>query len=567
MPPVFDPTGPIVPPERRPARRRLAAAAAAGSLALVGVAGVVVGASDGAGPTGLRTAEVGTHEVVETLDLTGTVSPVAQGSVAFPTDGTVATVDVAVGDRVEIGQRLATLDTGDLDDAVVAATEALEVAQLSLEQALDGETVTDAPASDGVSGSPTGRQPTAVGGPVLSAEVLPIAAASSSGVTDEEIAAAQQAVLDAATAATEALTAADASLALAVDVCAAVGQPDASPTAVEDCRAALAEVAADQQAAAAALTTRAEAADALDALLAERATEAPPTTTEPPPTTTSEPEVRPPSTSSPSAPSSPSVEEQGAPSDAESEGPSYSAEELIAYQSDVDAAAAQLVVARQALDQAVIVSPLAGTVATVGLAIGDAVTAGSSTATIVVVGDGGYEITTTVAVDDLATLEVGQPATVEVDGADDPLTGEVVSIGLTSTEGDSGRVHPVTIGLSAPEEDLRNGTLADLSIALATSTDAVAVPTSSVAMTGDRATVTVLDDEGGTSTVPVVLGAVGGAYVEVAGVEVGTVVVIADLSEPLPETSSSSSDGGPGLDEIRGPGGPGPAVMIGPPPG
>lgn len=549
--PTFDPTGPIVPPARRGGRRRLAAAAAAGSLALVGVAGVVVGATDGAGPSGLRTAEVGTHEVVEELDLTGTVSPVAQGSVAFPTAGTVATVDVTVGDRVELGQRLATLDTGALDDAVVAATEALEVAQLSLEQALAGEEVTDPSSSSSSSGSPTGRQPMALGGPVLGAEVLPI-----------DIAAAQQAVLEAATAATEALGAADASLALAVDVCAAVGQPDASPTAVEDCQAALAQVVTDQQEAAAALTARGEAADALDALLAERAAEEPPAT-EPP--TVEQPAPSQPSTPAtreeqPSAPSAP-TEETAAPDAA-------SAEELIAYQSDVDAAAAQLVVAQQALDQATIVSPLTGTVASVGIAVGDEVTAGSSTATVVVVGDGGYEIATTVAVDDLAELEVGQPATVSVDGVDDPITGSVVAIGLTSTEGDSGRVYPVTVGLSS-SDDLRHGTLADLSIAIATSTDAVAVPASAIDMAGDRARVTVLDDSGETRSVPVVLGAVGGAYVEVSGVEVGTVVVIADLAEPLPETSSSSSDGSAGVDEVRGGptgGGGAPTVILGPPP-
>ncbi|HEX7133628.1 MAG TPA: biotin/lipoyl-binding protein [Iamia sp.] len=569
MPPI-DPTSPIVPPVRRPVRRRLAAAAAAGSLAVIGVAGAVVGAADTTDPSGLRTAEVGRQEVVETLDLTGTVEPVAEAAVAFPTAGTVASVEVAAGDVVEIGQILATLDTAELDAAVVAAEEALAVAQLSLEQALAGEEVTDAPADGATTGSPDGRQPTAVGIPVLSAEVLPVAEETASGVTDEEVAAAQQAVLDAAAAADEALIAADTSLALATDVCAALGEPDASPTVADDCRAALEQVVADQQAAAAALTARGEAADALDALLAERAAEEPveeePPATTPPSTTPSAPST------TPSAPSddsrgadtdTPSAPESAAPSGTDTTS-SPSAEELIAYQSAVDAAAAQLVVAVQALDQATIVSPLAGTVASVGLAPGDEVTAGSSTSTVIVVGDGGYEVATTVAVDDLAELEVGQPVTVAVDGFAAPVTGEVVSIGLSSTEGDSGRTYPVTIGLTS-SDGLRHGTLADLSIALETSTDAVAVPTSAVDLSGAQATVTVVDEDGSTRAVPVVLGAVGGAYVEVTGVDVGEVVVLADLSEPLPESSGTSSSNG-AADEMIGPrGGAGPVMMA--PPG
>ncbi len=524
--PTFDPAAPIVPPVRRRGRRRLAAAAAAGSLAVVGVAGLVVGASDGGGPTGLRTAEVAEREVVETLALTGTVTPVDQASVAFPTTGTVASVGVAVGDRVEVGQELATLATDELDAAVVAAEEQLALAELALEQALAGEPVTDAPSDGTTSGSPDGRQPTGLV-PMLTAEVQPI---DPDAVTDEEVAAAQQAVLDAAIAADDALATAAASLALATDVC-SVDEPVA-----EDCRAALDRAAADQQAASVALAARDAAADALDALLARRASEEPEQPEPTPPT----PSTAPGRTEAPSA-DTPSGAETGAPTDGVAEEPvteEASAEEMIARQSAVGAAAAQVAVAQQALDQATIVSPLAGTVVAVGLAAGDEVTAGSTTATVTVVGDGGHQVTTTVAVDDLAELEVGQPATVAVDGLADPVTGEVVAVGLTSTEGDSGRVYPVTIGLPA-SDGLRAGTLADLSIALATSTDAVTVPASAIDLSGARATVTVVDDGGATSTVPVTLGAVGGAYVEVTGVEVGTVVVLADLSEPQPFTTRS----------------------------
>jgi HlyD family secretion protein len=89
----------------------------------------------------------------------------------------------------------------------------------------------------------------------------------------------------------------------------------------------------------------------------------------------------------------------------------------------------------------------------------------------------------------------------------------------------------------------------------------VTVPTSAIDLSGAQATVTVVGEDGGTEAVPVVLGAVGGAFVEVTGVEVGTVVVLADLSEPLPETEGGG-DGGTG-----GEGGGPEMVMMGRPPG
>ncbi len=601
-PPAIDPTAPIVIPARRPVRRRLAIAVAAGSLLAVGVTGAVVGASDAAGRSGLRTAEVDRQEVVETLDLTGTIAPVARAAVAFPTGGTVETVDVVPGDRVEIGEVLATLDTDDLDDAIVAAEEAVAAAELSLEQALAGEQVTGDPDGATPSGSSTGRQPTAVGAGSSLADlvVVPVAAAATPSATsdrsssDAELAAAQQAVLAAAQAVDDALATADASLALAAEVCGALdGATGDDGTLARQCQSALAQVLADQQVAAEALDALGSASDALDALLAARAEDQ------------AEDEADPGAdpggdagggggapTSSPSTDGgSAAAAGEGAPSGGDgvagaptgasdgsgaagADGTSAStqeasAEQLVAYQSAVDAAAAQLAVAEQALDQATIVSPLAGTVVSVDLAVGDDVTAASSTSTVIVVGDGGYEVTTTVAVDDVADVEIGQAARVSVDGIAAAVEGEVVAVGLTPVTGDSGRVYPVTIGLTSSAE-VRSGTLAEVALELDRSTDAVAVPTSAVDLSGDQARVTVVDDDGSTRAVPVVLGAVGGAYVEVEGVEVGATVVLADLAEPLPDRASESTGGGatfggpPGVD---GSGGRPSMVLSGGPPG
>src|SRR5205085_3916652 len=107
--------------------------------------------------------------------------------------------------------------------------------------------------------------------------------------------------------------------------------------------------------------------------------------------------------------------------------------DLIALQKAVDAASGQVAVAEQARQQATIVSPIRGTVVAANLGVGDAVTASSTTATVVVAGNGGYETVTMVKVTDLPNLHVGQAASILPDGSDTVLPGHVASIGPWST--------------------------------------------------------------------------------------------------------------------------------------
>ena len=225
---------------------------------------------------------------------------------------------------------------------------------------------------------------------------------------------------------------------------------------------------------------------------------------------------------------------------------SPSSADLIAYQKAVDAAEADLLVAQQGVKQATILSPIDGTVVAVDLAVGDAVEAGSSTARIVVVGPGGYEVTATIGVDELPDIDLGQQATVQPDGSDRSLTGEVVAIGLAATSTDSGATtYPVTIALD-DDEGLRNGMVASVSIVTDASEGALVVPTSAVRPTGGSYVVMVLEDGAPTAT-DVEVGAVGATWTEVtSGVEEGDEVVLADLDEPLPSSATASSNGDQG---------------------
>src|SRR3954451_16697982 len=111
-----------------------------------------------------------------------------------------------------------------------------------------------------------------------------------------------------------------------------------------------------------------------------------------------------------------------APSSASSLGPSSA--ELVADQPVVDAAQADVTAAQQNLAQGTIGSPIDGTVAAVNMKAGDHVAAASSTETVVVVGPGGYEVSTTVPVADIGTVKPGQSASVLPDGSSSAIDGK-----------------------------------------------------------------------------------------------------------------------------------------------
>jgi HlyD family secretion protein len=95
--------------------------------------------------------------------------------------------------------------------------------------------------------------------------------------------------------------------------------------------------------------------------------------------------------------------------------------------------------------------------------------------------------------------------------------------------------------LADPVGSLPDGGLASVSIVTGDTRGVTAVPTSAVTTSTTGHTVVVVDG-GKTSTVDVQVGTVGSRWTEVTGgLEVGQVVVLADLSEALPGTATSGS--------------------------
>ncbi|MET0729162.1 MAG: HlyD family efflux transporter periplasmic adaptor subunit [Acidimicrobiales bacterium] len=517
--------------------RRLAAA---GLVALLAFMVVAVAANGQTSSGHYRTATATTSSVDQVLQSVATIEPVTQAAVAFPIAGTVESVDVAVGDRVAVGTSLATLETASLERTLRQQQAALDQAELTLERALNGEAVGTGIDPSGGSGAipasyeTEGEDSSAV---VDLTDIQTIAAQS--GPSDADIAAAQQALLGAQQQADAALAAVQPAIDNATSVCAAVGSADAAgfPAALTACTDAIAAVTTAQQAAQSSQAAVSSAAATLDDLLAQRAAalgEQPPPTTQP-----TQPSQPAPSTggTGPELGSVPSTGSGGG-------GSSVSSERLIALQRAVDAAALEVIVAQQAVAQAAIASPIAGTVIAVNMTPGDEVDAASATANIIISGRGGYEATVNVSVDDLADLEVGQAATVRPDGSDEEIEGEVVAIGVAANAGS----FPITIGLDGNTRRLGNGATATADITTSAAEDVLTVPTSAVAVDGETASVQVPDGDD-TEAVTVEIGAVGATLTEItSGLEAGQEVVLADLDEPLPgsATDTSSTTLGPG---------------------
>ncbi len=555
-------------PNRR--RRRTAAIACVVVVALL-VAALGISAAFGSSGSEYRTAVAGPQQVDSVLTGVATIEPVAQAAVAFPVSGTVASVNVKVGDPVTAGGVLASLDAQSLEQALHTKEASLAQAQLTLEKALSGQSVGGVGSSGSGSGSSSfgASSPGATAsayrtGPTASAVLTAFTPPSTTTPaatpgSDPVLAADQQAVLAAQQRVDAAMHDADAAVSAVGVACAAflgASAPAASaspPAAITTpdptaCQHAITAAQSAQQALAAAQKDLAAASSALDAALAQRAA-TPPTTTVP---ASGTPAAGGPgaggATGATGANGSGGASTTGASRTGSTSGSSPTAADLVADQASVDAATYAVSAAQQAVDAAVIASPLAGTVVGVNMNVGDRVSANSSTEDVVVAGTGGYEISTSISVDNLPSVSVGQPATVVPDGLHHDLTGKVVAIGVVpASTSATATLYHVIVGLTNPNVSLHDGATGTVSIVTKHARAALAVPTSAVTTTRNRHVVTVLRS-GSPTVVAVQTGVTGSQWTEItSGLRSGDEVVLADASAPLPGSATASTGSTTGI--------------------
>jgi HlyD family secretion protein len=121
----------------RVSRRRgpwLATAAAVAVLAGVAVGYLLLG-NDKVESAAPPTVQIGRGDVTSSVAASGKVQPVSTRELAFSRAGTLASVNVKVGDSVTAGQTLAAIDPADAQQAVDQAEDALAEAKQSLSDA------------------------------------------------------------------------------------------------------------------------------------------------------------------------------------------------------------------------------------------------------------------------------------------------------------------------------------------------------------------------------------------------------------------------------------------------
>jgi multidrug efflux pump subunit AcrA (membrane-fusion protein) len=128
---------------------------AAVSLAVIAAIGISV-ATASAGSTNSRwvTATAVSGDVTQTYLATGTISRLNTVTASFSATGTVNKVLVSVGDTVDAGQTLATVDTRALKLAVLEAETAVARAELSLYNAKHPASTSTTAASSSKTKSP-----------------------------------------------------------------------------------------------------------------------------------------------------------------------------------------------------------------------------------------------------------------------------------------------------------------------------------------------------------------------------------------------------------------------------
>lgn len=545
--------------------RIIGAGVVTGALVLAG-GGIAWASASGTG-SGYRTAVAETGSVDETLSLSGALASATRRDRAFAASGTVTAVNVKVGDTVAAGDVLATIDDSALQDAVDAAASKLATAQQTLADDLASQSSTSSSASSSAASSATASTPsgsasgsggtsgassaaiTAAVARVKEAQqnLLTLAAAANTALAD-----AQSSLADSATVCQPFL---DASLVADADPADPADPADVDPTAGTDdadpsaltleavqqllvaCQQAIAGT-GDTQAVVQAAQSAVQAAMAeLDTAITELTDAAGAASGGGAGSSGS-------SGGSASASGSSSAGAGSTGSGGASGGSkTASAADIVADQAEVALAQANLDIAQHELGAASLTTPIAGTVAAVGFAVGDAVSAGSTTQVVTIIGDDGYTISATVTLAQIAKVQVGQTGAAVITSSGASYAATVSSVGRVNVSESSTPAYEVEIAIDPAGATLLNGAATEVTIDVAAASEVLTVPLSALHVDGTSYTVQRLVD-GELTSVPVEVGAIGSERVEITdGLAVGDEVVIADLSADITSDTSTTTSG------------------------
>lgn len=231
-------------------------------------------------------------------------------------------------------------------------------------------------------------------------------------------------------------------------------------------------------------------------------------------------------------------------------------EELTAAQASVDSARAALAVAQRALDQTAITAPVAGTVASVNLTVGQSSAASASsaassasTAAITLIPTGTFTASADFAESDAAQVTIGAPALVTFQALPGvAIPGKVLRIDPSASTSATDQLvtFRIEVSMDGIPSTVRPGMTASIAITTDEVAGVLAVPQAAITTVGGVSTVQVLQPDNTTVETQVELGTKGDSLTEItSGVRSGDVLVIPTGTSGVSEFPRGGPPGAP----------------------
>ena len=168
----------------------------------------------------------------------------------------------------------------------------------------------------------------------------------------------------------------------------------------------------------------------------------------------------------------------------------------------------------------------------------------------IVIDAGTFDVTADVVESDLASMAVGQTATVAINAVDAQVTGKVTAIAPTAVGSTTGSVvsYAVTVSLQDVPATVRAGMTADVTITIATATNVMTVPAAALRGTAGNYSVLILGADGTPTAQPVQVGLITNTTAEIkSGLTGGQEVVTGVNTAQNGTTTTTGGFGGGGL--------------------
>ncbi len=216
---------------------------------------------------------------------------------------------------------------------------------------------------------------------------------------------------------------------------------------------------------------------------------------------------------------------------------------IAADQASVSSATSNVDTAQQSLNNATITAPFAGTVVSQNYAVGQTVSANSSSSNggINIISPNSWIVTANVSDASISQVQTGEQVSIVPQGSSTAVYGTVADVGLIAQDASGVATFPVTVSVTGSPKGLYDGLPANVTITTSVSTNVIEIPLFAVhSLTSTPYVMEVTSS--GDKKVSVTIGKVVGANVTVAGgLKVGDRIV-----ERVPNLAKLALRGGRG---------------------